>query len=114
MIKLLTPADRVAVNDASGTDAPGGWAVPMQDVVDKAAIERAIDTMTPVDPMSYKPALTAAYNALQHTNARITHIIVLGDGGAEDAFYPLVTSGGATLSMSSPAIGRAGTHPQRP
>jgi hypothetical protein len=71
VIKLLRPADRVAVNDASGTDAPGGGAVPMQDVVNKAAIDRAIDTMTAVDPMSYKPALTVAYNALQHTNARI-------------------------------------------
>jgi hypothetical protein len=65
VIKLLTPADRVAVNEASGTDASGGgWALPMQDVVAKAAIERAIDTMNPVDPLSYKPALTAAYNAL--------------------------------------------------
>jgi hypothetical protein len=78
VIKLLTPADRVAVNDASGTDAPaGGWAVPMQDVVDKAAIDWAIDTMNPVDPMSDKPALTGAYNALQHTNVKIEHIIVL-------------------------------------
>jgi hypothetical protein len=60
-------------------------------VVDKAAIDRAIDTMHPVDPISYKPALTAAYNVLQHTNARIKHIIVLGDGDAEDSYYPLVT-----------------------
>src|SRR5437763_4663088 len=77
VIKLLTPADQVAVNDAGGTDSPGGgWAVPMQYVVNKAAIDRAIDTKNPVDPMSYKPALTAAYNALQQqTNARIKHII---------------------------------------
>jgi hypothetical protein len=27
----------------------------------------AVDTMNSVDPLSYKPALTAAYNALQHT-----------------------------------------------
>jgi hypothetical protein len=32
----------------------------MQYVVDKAVIDRAIDTMSPVDPMSYKPALRAA------------------------------------------------------
>ena len=36
----------------------------MQYVVDKAAIDRVIDTMHPVDPLSYKSALTAAYNAL--------------------------------------------------
>ena len=62
---MLTPADRVAVNEASGTDASGGGAaLPMQYVVDKAAIDRVIDTMNPVDPLSYKSALTAAYNAL--------------------------------------------------
>jgi hypothetical protein len=48
---------------------PAGWAVPTQYVVNKAAIDRAIDTMHPVDPISYKPALAAAYNVLQHTNA---------------------------------------------
>jgi hypothetical protein len=73
----------------------------MQDVVDKAAIDRAIDTLHPVDPLSYKPALTAAYNVLQHTNARIKHIILLGDGDAEDSYYPLVTQihkAGITIS----------------
>jgi hypothetical protein len=66
----------------------------MQDVVDKAAIDRAIDTMNPVDPMSYKPVLTA-YNVLQHTNARTNHIILLdvllGDGDAEDSYSALAT-----------------------
>jgi hypothetical protein len=47
----------------------------MQDVVDKAAIDRAIDTMNPVDPMSYKPVLTT-YRALQHTNAGIKRVIL--------------------------------------
>jgi hypothetical protein len=42
-------------------------------------------------PLSYKPALTAAYNALQHTNARIKHIILLGDGDAEDSYSAHVT-----------------------
>jgi hypothetical protein len=39
----------------------------------------------------YKPALTAAYNVLQHTNARIEHIILLGDGDAGDSSSALVT-----------------------
>jgi hypothetical protein len=47
--------------------------------------------LTPVDPMSYKPALTAAYNVLQHTNARIKHLIVLGGGDAGDSSSALVT-----------------------
>jgi hypothetical protein len=47
--------------------------------------------MNPVDPMSYKPALTAACKVLQHTNAKIKHIIVLGDGDAEDSYSAHVT-----------------------
>jgi hypothetical protein len=57
--------------------------------------------MTPVDPMSYKPALTAAYNALQRTNARIKHIILLGGVVAENAYSALVTQihkAGITIS----------------
>jgi hypothetical protein len=58
--------------------------------------------MNPVDPMSYKPALTAAYNAPQHTNARIKHIILLGDGDAEDSYSAHVTQirkAGITISV---------------
>jgi hypothetical protein len=79
----------------------------MQDVVAKAAIDWAIGTMTPVDPMSYKPTLTAAYNVLQHTNARIKHIIVLGDGDAENSYSALVTRiHKAGITISTVATGR--------
>jgi hypothetical protein len=47
-----------------GVCVRGGGALPMQYVVDKAPIDRVIDTMNPVDTLSYKFALTAAYNAL--------------------------------------------------
>ena len=78
----------------------------MQDVVDKAPIDRAIDTMNPVDPLSYKPVLTATYRALQHTNARIEHIIVVGDGEAEDSYSALVTQvRKAGLTITTVAIG---------
>src|SRR5438105_2408664 len=67
--------------------------------------------MTPVDPMSYKPALTAAYNVLQHTNAWIKHIIVLGDGDAEDSCSAHVTQirkAGITISAVATGGGTYG------
>ena len=77
----------------------------MQDVVDKAAIDRAIDTMNPVDPMSYKPVLTA-YNVLQHTNARIKHIIVLGVAVAADSYFaPAAQIRKAGITISTVATG---------
>ena len=112
VIKLLTPADQIEVNDASGTDSPNnGWAVPLQYVLNKPAIDRAIDAMNPVDPMSYQPALTAAYNSLRHVKAKIKHIILLGDGDAEDTYYPLVhkiRQAGMTISTVATGGGTGG------
>ena len=82
----------------------------MQDLVDKAAIDRAIDPMNPVDPMSYKPVLTA-YNVLRHTNARIEYIIVLGDGDAEDSYSALgaqVRKAGITITAVAIGGGTCG------
>jgi hypothetical protein len=48
VIKLLTPADRVAVNDASGTDAlGGGWAVPMPPTASSSSLGRRPSTRPP-------------------------------------------------------------------
>ena len=113
VVRLLTPADRVEVNDATGTDAPGnGWAVPLQYVANKTSIDRAIDAMQPVDPMSYVPALNAAYNSLSHTNARIKHIILLGDGDATDDYYATVHKiFKAGITVSTVATGAGGFGP---
>jgi len=112
VVRLLTPADRVEVNDANGTDVPGnGWAVPLQYVTNKTLIDRAIDAMQPVDPMSYVPALNAAYNSLSHTNAKIKHIILLGDGDATDDYYAIVHKiykAGITVSTVATGAGSFG------
>jgi len=113
VVRLLTPADRVEVNDANGTDAPGnGWAVPLQYVANKTSIDHAIDAMQPVDPMSYVPSLNAAYNSLSHTNARIKHIILLGDGDATDDYYATIHKiAKAGITISTVATGAGGFGP---
>lgn len=98
VINLLTQQDQVGVTDAQG----GHFAVPLQHVVNKRGIDTAIDAMSPGDPMSYSADLQAAYDALRNTHARVKHIILLGDGDAEDPGYqPLATkirAGGVTIS----------------
>ena len=86
VVDLLTPQDQVAVNDAP-FDGSAGWVVPLQHVTDKAMIDGAIDRMVPGDPDSYSPSLQGAYDVLKHSNARVKHIILLGDGDAEDNSY---------------------------
>ena len=81
VVSLLTPRDYIGVSAAFGT-----LAIPMQHVTNKAAINRTIDTMAPNDPQSYVPDLVAAEKALLQTDAKLKHVILLGDGDATDSY----------------------------
>lgn len=85
VINLLTPRDYAGVSAASG-----GLVIPMQHVTNKVALDRAIDAMVPDDPESYLPDLVAAEKALLHTDAQIKHVILLGDGDAQDSYQAQV------------------------
>jgi uncharacterized membrane protein len=81
VLNLLTPRDYVGVSAAFGS-----LAIPLQHVTNKAAIDLAIDKMNPNDPPSYLPDLEAAETALLHSDAKIKHVILLGDGDATDSY----------------------------
>ncbi len=86
VVSLLTPRDYVAISEANGN-----LTIPMQHVSDKVAIDQAVDAMDPNDPASYTPDLLAAEKALLKTDAKIKHIILLGDGDATDNYTALVS-----------------------
>lgn len=103
VVSLLTPRDYLGVSAAYG-----GLAIPMQRVTDKAAIDTAIDKLDPSDPASYLPDLVAAERALQQTNAKIKHVILLGDGDASDNYTAQVlkmASEHITISVVGTNIG---------
>lgn len=79
VVSLLTPHDQVAISAAYGT-----LAIPMQHVTNKTAINNAIDALNPNDPASYLPDLQNAEQVLLHTDAKIKHVILLGDGDTLD------------------------------
>lgn len=81
VINLLTPRDQVGISDASGQ-----LVIPMQHVTNRASIDHAIDAMNPDDPPSYMPDLVNAESVLLHNNAKIKHVILLGDGDASDNY----------------------------
>ncbi len=85
VINLLTPNDQVGISAAYGT-----LQISMQHVTNKTAIDRAIDAMNPTDPASYLPDLVNAEQVLLHTNAKIKHVILLGDGDAFDNYVTQV------------------------
>src|SRR5436190_11644289 len=75
VIGLLTPRDQVGVSGGCGT-----LVAPMQHVNNRTAIDHIIDTMDPCDPGSYLPDLANAETVLLKTDAKIKHVILLGDG----------------------------------
>jgi uncharacterized membrane protein len=85
VVNMLTPRDQVGISSAYGS-----LTIPMQYVTNKAAIDKQIDAMNPDDPGSYNPDLMNAEQVLLHTNAKIKHVILLGDGDAFDNYAPQV------------------------
>ena len=81
VVSLLTPRDLIAVSAAFGK-----LDIPMQPVTNKGAIDAAIDALSPNDPQSYLPDLVTAERALLNSNAKIKHVILLGDGDATDSY----------------------------
>lgn len=86
VVNLLTPRDQVGISAGYGT-----LTVPMQHVTDKNTIDKAIDSMNPEDPPSYNPDLQNAEQVLLKTNAKIKHVILLGDGDAFDSYTQQVS-----------------------
>ncbi len=85
VVDQLTPQDEVAVSDANT-----GFPVPLRSAADPTAIDHAIDAMDTGDPSSYAPYLTEAARQLAASNAKIKHIILVGDGDARDNYQPLI------------------------
>ena len=91
---LLEPIDQVGVLDCNGPGgfgngdianiAPGGtWRIPMQHVVDREAIKGQMQNLQNMgDPPNYDSFLIEAARVLNQTDAKIKHIIFLGDGDA--------------------------------
>jgi uncharacterized membrane protein/Mg-chelatase subunit ChlD len=90
---LLEPIDQVGVLDCNGpgswsstgsVQSPGGnWRIPMQHVTDREALKAKMQSLTGMgDPPSYGPYLLEAARVLNQTDAKVKHIIFLGDGDA--------------------------------
>ncbi len=96
-IDLLEPIDFVGVLDCGGASggregtgfSPAGtWRIPMQRATDRDALKAAMQGLRDMgDPPNYDPYLMEAARVLSQTDAKVKHIVFLGDGDAvwEDA-----------------------------
>ena len=81
VVGLLTPRDQVGISGGCGT-----LITAMQHVTNHSAIDNAIDTMEPCDPSSYLPDLINAETVLRKADAKILHVILLGDGDTSESY----------------------------
>lgn len=82
VIDKLSPDDEVAVTDGRSDDP--GFLVDMTTASNKKAIDAKLEAGQLGDPPSYLPFMQRAYDALEKTDAPLKHIVVLGDGDAQD------------------------------
>jgi uncharacterized membrane protein len=90
---LLEAIDQVGVLDCNGFGGFGGgaaspsgtWRIQMQHVTDREALKSQMQSLQGMgDPPSYDPYLLEAARVLNNTDAKVKHIVFLGDG---DAIY---------------------------
>ncbi|HLJ56510.1 MAG TPA: VWA domain-containing protein, partial [Chthonomonadaceae bacterium] len=90
---LLEAIDQVGVLDCNGgfggfgdnTTPSGTWRIQMQHVTDREALKSQMQSLQNMgDPPSYTPFLLEAARVLNNTDAKVKHIVFLGDG---DAIY---------------------------
>lgn len=88
---LLEPIDQVGVLDCQGftggdpttASAAGTWRIKMQHVTDRDALKSSMQGLTDMgDPPIYDPFLLEAARVLNSTDAKVKHIVFLGDGDA--------------------------------
>jgi Ca-activated chloride channel homolog len=102
---LLEAIDQVGVLDCQGgfggfgggAPAPSGtWRIQMQHVTDREALKSQMQSLQNMgDPPDYTPFLLEAARVLNNTDAKVKHIVFLGDG---DAIYE-ANQGGTAASL---------------
>jgi Mg-chelatase subunit ChlD len=99
-IELLFPTDRVGV---IAFDDVASWVVPMTDLSDPAQVTSAIGSIRSGGGTDIMAGLQAMANVLPSDPAKVKHVILLTDGGADPTGIPelvkrLYEENGITLS----------------
>ncbi len=99
-IELLFPTDRVGVIQF---DDVASWVVPMTDLTDPSVVTSAIGSIQAGGGTDIMSGLQAMADVLPDDPAKVKHVILLTDGGADPTGIPelvqkLFTENGITLS----------------
>jgi Mg-chelatase subunit ChlD len=84
-IELLFPTDRVGV---IAFDDSASWVVPMTDLSDPDAVMNAIGSVQPAGGTDIMSGIQAMADVLPDDPAKVRHVILLTDGGADPTGIP--------------------------
>jgi Mg-chelatase subunit ChlD len=83
----LKAQDRIGIVEFYGNKH---WALPLQSAANKIEIERAVGRMQAIGGTVLYPAIEEAYYGLKNVNTRYKHILIITDGGVEDADFETI------------------------
>ncbi len=84
-VELLYPGDRVGV---IAFDENASWVVPMTDLANPGAVQSAIATLRPGGGTDILAGVQAMSRSLPQDPARVKHVVLLTDGGADATGIP--------------------------
>lgn len=109
-VRRLKAHDRVGIVEFYGNKS---WALPMQSAGNKIIIDRALGRMQAIGGTVLYPAIEEAYYGLKNVSARYKHVLILTDGGIEDAdFESLIRLMARDGIATSAVLVGAGTNSQ--
>ncbi len=103
-VEVLTERDQIGI---IGFDAQPHWVSEVRPLTQKGLILDRISTLEAGGGTSLLPAMENAFNALQATNARLKHIIILTDGFSAPGDFDNLTRSmtAARITVSTVGIG---------
>ncbi len=103
-VEVLTDRDQIGV---IGVDAQPHWVSELRPLTQKGLILDRISTLEAGGGTSLLPAMENAFNALQATNARLKHVIILTDGFSAPGDFDNLTRSmtAARITVSTVGIG---------
>ncbi|HML75705.1 MAG TPA: VWA domain-containing protein, partial [Anaerohalosphaeraceae bacterium] len=107
-ISRLAPYDKAGIVEFYGNRR---WAAPIQSAANQLDLYRALNRLTAGGGTVIIPAMEEAYYALLNVNSTTRHIVVISDGGVENANYEALLRkiADSRISVSTILVGPA-TH----
>ena len=109
-IELLNERDQLGV---IGFDHAASWVVPLQDLSDKQGAINMVGTLRSGGGTDIYPALDAAYQALDGSDAALKHVVLLSDGITGSGAFKTLIEGARARKITTTSLAFGGDADRR-